>query len=212
MAVVVLIAGLLVWKLVPGRSDAVAVPVPPAAVAASTPTADGPAPRGWAAAVPRTRPGGTADAVTLDAREVAPARFGHQVQIVRNALRAGEGIRLLRVQADGSVVALAVDSGGLNADGTGARWVASKRDLERQTLPTGPAIDSLRPLGPADIQARVPAKLLRAMERAGGVAPGKLVLQHTTTGILGDEPTWLVKWPGVYVTLFASADGHTIKR
>ncbi len=210
----VVLIGFVAWKFVLNKESA--EPVAPAPVA-STPSAAAPSAAAaanatsWADAVPKSRAGGDTDANSLDAREVAPARFAHQVELAREALKPGEDLFALRVQSDGTLVALA-------GDGTTARWVATKKDLA-PTAPGG-AMVNLKPLTPADIQDRVPLKLLRAAQRAGGVAPTELYLAHggvapgTVSALFGDVPTWTFKWTGLdapAATVVATADGHTLK-
>ncbi|MDQ8043767.1 MAG: hypothetical protein REI11_04135, partial [Patulibacter sp.] len=70
--------------------------------------------------------------------------------------------------------------------------------------PSPTLINALAPITASDIQAKVPTKLFRAVQRAHGVAPGEMLLQHAT------DAQWIVTWPGLPNRLTATADGHTI--
>ncbi|MEN0013414.1 MAG: hypothetical protein AAGC46_08610 [Solirubrobacteraceae bacterium] len=219
-AALVLLA-LVVWRLAftgddGGTTDTAVAPSVSTPSAATSPagTPGTEAATGWAAAVPKPAisPVIEDDAKTIDAREVAPARFRHQLALVRRALRGSEEILTLRVQSDGTLVSLVGNT-------TGARYVATKKDLHPQVPPqgSGDALRELLPLAPSDIDARVPMKLLRAVHRAGGVTPGTLYLSHTPvtpgaqSALFGDAPAWTIKWTGLVGTVVASADGHRLK-
>ncbi len=135
---------------------------------------------------------------------MAPKRFTNQLKLVREQLKPGEQLAIIRVQNDGTLVALAT------ADGAG-RWITSKKDLAPQPVPAGAALTSLTPLDPSDINERVPAKFLRVAAKAKGVAPAELVLSHPAAGVFGNAATWTLKWSGAPgaapVTLFANAKG-----
>lgn len=201
-----LVGAFVTWKfaLPHNPADTAVTPATPAGTINNTP----PTAKDWQTAVPKTRAAATTDANTLTAHELAPKRFAHQLSIVNSKLQKGEELRLIGVQSDGTIVALAATPNGPTST---ARWIASKKDLAPAPLPPAAGYTSLQPLGTADVNARTPAKLLRVIARAHGLAPGALLLQHPTAGAFGSAPTWWVKWPGAVGTVYASADGHTLR-
>jgi hypothetical protein len=158
----------------------------------------------WADAVPKEIPGGVTDETTLDAREVAPSRFSHQVEVLEGLLSKTEKLYTVKVQNDGTLV-------GLISDGNTTRWAATKKDLDPQPAPAVSYIAGTKPLESTDFIAKVPGKFLKAAQRAGGVAPGSLTLVHPEKGAFGDSPTWAIQWTGVPgTTVLSTVDGHDL--
>ncbi|MBO9532661.1 MAG: hypothetical protein J7513_06790 [Solirubrobacteraceae bacterium] len=189
-------AGFVAIRGLGGGEDPVAPPTPVAQTAAAT----------WQSSLPKVLPAGDVDALTLDARELRPARVKHQLELAVTAMKPGEVIREMTVRTDGTLQLSVMH-------GTQERTIVTKG--KAPSAPAAAAAAEGTPIlaiDPIEIDARVPRKLLRAVENAKGVSPTTIDLVRSAA-IRGGQPTWVMRWTPAgkpATTVYATQDGKQL--